>query len=336
MLLYLTSNENNGVFDFLEESKNFIIKKLSGEFYLKKYVTQDMKNLSHNQYVAIDLKAVKDSEDDIIASIRAIKMLYSSRIIIYAAGVKAGSSILIRLIDEKIYNIVTGDTVAEIKQVILKCISPDGLGYDDSKRLLAQEENSKRKKYMFKDKDIKIAIAGAHGHSGATSIAFMLTAFLSISGAKVSYTEASEKCDLKHIADYYDFDRVDELQYNFRNIDFFTGRSIPTESGYNFLIVDLGELNDFTTRIFRAFDVKILCVGAKPYEIVNINRHIDIAEFNHHLLVNFSPEEGRIKFKKYETENRKVHYLCYAPSLFNEEGNASIFLDILKDYMYEI
>jgi len=336
MLLYLTSNENNGVFDFLEESRNFIIKKLSGEFYLKKYVTSDMKNLSHNQYVAIDLKALKDTEDEIIQAIQGIKMLYSSRIIIYAVGIKAGSSILKRLIDEKIYNIVTGDSVAEINQVILKCVSPEGLDYDDSVRLLKPDEITKRKQYLFKDKDIKIAVAGAHGRSGSTAVAFMLTSFLSISGAKVSYTEASEKSDLKLIADYYEFDKVDDIQYNYRNIDFYSQRSIPIGNGYNFLIVDLGELNEFTTRIFKAFDIKLLCVGSKPYELCHLDAHKDIDDFQHHLLINFANEQGRVRFKKYESETRKIHYLSYAPSLFNEEGNASIFLDVLKNYMYEI
>lgn len=333
MLLYLTSNENNGVFDFLESSHSFIIKKLSGEFYLRKYVTQDMKNLSHNQYVAIDLKALKDSEDDIIQGIRAIKMLYSSRIIIYAAGIKAGSSILIRLIDEKIYNIVTGDTIADINKVILKCISPEGLGYDDSKRLLNLDDKVKRKEYYFKDKNIKIAVAGAHSRSGATAVSFMLTSFLSISGANVSYTEASPKNDLDLIAEYYDFDKIDDVQYSYSNIDFYRDMMIPSD--YNFMIIDLGELNESNIRVFKGCEIRILCAGSKPYEVVNISKFNDIEEFKHHLLINFSSEQGRIKFKKFETENRQLHYLNYAPSLFNEEDNADIFLDILKDHMYE-
>lgn len=56
MLLYLTSNENVNVFDFLENEHGIIIKKLSGHFSLKQFVMHDMRNLEHYQYVAVDVK----------------------------------------------------------------------------------------------------------------------------------------------------------------------------------------------------------------------------------------------------------------------------------------
>ncbi|WP_253205643.1 hypothetical protein [Clostridium estertheticum] len=66
MLLYISSNQNIGIFDFLIKEKGFIIKKLSGEFCLNKFVIHYMRNLNHSSYVAIDLKAIKDTEKEII------------------------------------------------------------------------------------------------------------------------------------------------------------------------------------------------------------------------------------------------------------------------------
>ncbi len=334
MLLYLTSTKNNGVFDFLENDKNIIIKKRTGEFYLKKYITHEMKNLLHNQFLAIDLSALKDSDDEIIESIQAIKMLYDIRIIVYAVDLKPGSTLLKMLINEKIYNIVTGDTNAEIQRVILKCISPEGLDYDDSQRLLNPDESDIRKQFKFNASDVKVAIAGTHSRAGCTSTAFNLAVFLSLSGAKVSYTEASDNEHLRSIIDYYEFDKIEESQYRYKDIDFFLNKSFS--SGYNFQIFDLGVLNQNTEKIFKAFDVKLLCVGSKPYEFSSLNNHRDIEDFKHHMLINFSPEKGRIKFKTLESENRKIHFLGYAPSLFNEERNGSIFTEILNEYMFEI
>ena len=71
MLLYLTSRENMGLFDFLTEEIGMLVKKLSGEFSLNKFVIHDMRNLDHFSYIAIDLEAIKDTEDEIIEAIIA-------------------------------------------------------------------------------------------------------------------------------------------------------------------------------------------------------------------------------------------------------------------------
>ena len=46
MLLYLASNQNIGLFDFLVKERGMVVKKLSGEFLLKQFVINDMRNIS--------------------------------------------------------------------------------------------------------------------------------------------------------------------------------------------------------------------------------------------------------------------------------------------------
>lgn len=98
MLLYLSSNENIEIFDFLSKEKGMVMKKLSGEFYLKKFVIHDMRNLSHYSYFDIDLKALKDTENEIIEAIIAFKTMYDSRIIIFAEGMDRQDEIISKLI----------------------------------------------------------------------------------------------------------------------------------------------------------------------------------------------------------------------------------------------
>ncbi|WP_280639310.1 hypothetical protein [Clostridium botulinum] len=42
-----------------------------------------MRNLSHYRYVAINLKAIKDIEQEIIGALKAFKVMYDFRIIIF-------------------------------------------------------------------------------------------------------------------------------------------------------------------------------------------------------------------------------------------------------------
>jgi len=83
MLLYLTSNENIGIFDFLSIEKGILIKKLSGSFKLMQFILRDMRSLDHYSYFAIDLSAVGDTEGEIIEAIGAFKKMFASRIVFY-------------------------------------------------------------------------------------------------------------------------------------------------------------------------------------------------------------------------------------------------------------
>lgn len=115
MLLYLTSNENVGLFDFLTDELGMLVKKLSGEFSLNRFVVHDMKNLNHFSYIAIDLEPIN-----------AFKTLYDSRIIIFAE--KADLELLNIIIEEtETYNIVTAKSIEKIKEEIKISVSPHGM-----------------------------------------------------------------------------------------------------------------------------------------------------------------------------------------------------------------
>lgn len=115
MLLYLTSTENVGLFDFLTDELGMLVKKLSREFSLNRFVVHDMKNLNHFSYIAIDLEPIN-----------AFKILYDSRIIIFAE--KADLELLNIIIEEtETYNIVTAKSIEKIKEEIKISVSPHGM-----------------------------------------------------------------------------------------------------------------------------------------------------------------------------------------------------------------
>ncbi|UZQ48875.1 hypothetical protein [Clostridium kluyveri] len=333
MLLYLSSNQNVGIFDFLIKEKGFIIKKLTGEFYLKKFVIHDMRSLSHYSYVAVDLKSIKDNQNELIEALVAFKTMYDIRIIIFAEGLQIEDKLIQKLLKEKIYNIITVTTVSEIKDQVLECVSEQGMTIEDYRD--AEGTNS-LSRYIFKHKNIKIAVAGVQNRVGTTTTAFNLTNYLHGISAKVSYTEANNNEHLKEIAVYHEFSKETNNCFKHKGIEYYLNKQFPDD--YNFNIFDLGILNISSISIFKACDVKILCSGSKSYELPYLNRGLKlIIDEKISTLFTFSTETGRINLKKLtKSKNNRVYFSEFNPNLFDGSVNEKIFKDILIDYIIEI
>lgn len=102
------------------------IKKMSGVFKLKQFVIHDVRNLSQFGFLIIDLNALKDNETEIIEAITAFGTMYSARIILFAEGLNGSNSLLSKLIDMGIYNIVTSTDFEDIKLEMLQCVTAKG------------------------------------------------------------------------------------------------------------------------------------------------------------------------------------------------------------------
>jgi hypothetical protein len=333
MLLYLSSNQNVGIFDFLTKEKGILIKKLTGEFYLKKFVIHDMRSLSHYSYVAIDLKALKDKENEFIEALVAFKTMYDSRIIIFAEGVQIDDNLIQKLLEVKIYNIITATSVSEIKDQVLRCVSEQGMTIEEYRSV---EQLNSVSRYIFKHKNIKIAVAGVQSRVGTTTTAFNLANYLHGIGAKVSYTEANNNEHLKDIAAHYEFIQEIDKCTKYKGIEYYMDKQFPND--YNFNIFDLGILNFSSLSIFKACDVRILCSGSKPYELPCINKALKlIGDEKINTIFSFSAEAGRVNLKKLtENEKNKVYFSQYSPNLFDGNVNEKMFKDILIDYIIEI
>lgn len=338
MLLYLSSNENIGIFDFLSKDKGVVIKKLSGEFYLKKFVIHDMRNLSHYSYFAIDLKALKDTENEIIETILAFKTMYDSRIIIFAERANEENEIILKLLDERIYNIVTSEEISEIKNEIIKCMSDEGKTQEDwlkFRGINSDLEETFKNQYMFKHKNIKIAVAGVSSKVGTTTAAFNMTKFLFEIGAKISYTEANGNEHLKEIAAYYEFAKV-ENYYKYNGIEYYPNKQFP--DSYNFNIFDLGSLNSGNVSIFNSCDIKVLCSRSKPYELIDLHKALTILnEGKFNILFSLTVETEKVKIRKrFESSTYEDHFQEYSPDLFDGKTNEKIYKEIVKEYIIEI
>lgn len=333
MLLYLTSDQNVGLFDFLNNEKGIGVRPMNGEFDLLKFVKNDMRSLSHFGFLAIDLLAIKNTTSEIIDSLKAFEKFYDSRIIILAEGYDNKHELIPQLIENKIYNIITATTVEGIRDEIRKCISLEGMTYHDTKRFTeeAESDNGYKAGYRFKNKDIKIAVVGVGANVGTTTSAVHLALTLDGMGAKVSYTEANDSGHLKTFASHYDFELKDNF-YSRKGIEFYPNKQFPSD--YHFTIFDFGALSASIIPILNAFDIRIVCTGSKPYELQEYQSALKLIQgvYLNSLLLS-APDSERLTIKSlYEKPYNKIHFSGYAPNFFDYSANENIFKEILKDY----
>ncbi len=75
MLLYLTTDENTGVFDFLmtPDYGNLHVKKYVGTFDLLIYLVQNLRNvIGIYGFIAVDLEAVRNKDDETLAALKRL------------------------------------------------------------------------------------------------------------------------------------------------------------------------------------------------------------------------------------------------------------------------
>lgn len=365
MILYLSSNENLSLFDFLKEEQNMLVEKLSGEFSLKKFIVHETRTFNHYRYIIIDLNAVNDPANDIVEALKALKIMYDARIILFAG--KSNIDLLNKLIDEaSIYNIIFGKTINKIKEQAKICISQKGmtkhslkininLNYDENKDIETifnslrsnlstdlNEQLTKDKlvesirpedKFNFNARDIKIIISGAMPRVGTTTTSINMACYLANMGARVSYTEGNRNNHLQSIHSHFFFNNP--IANNFftgNGVDYYFDGNIPAE-GYNFNIIDIGVLNQQNIKLLNEMgEVKILCGGIKPYEIKEVKKTLELVDNKNVKLI--LPKDNSLNIKQtLSIEDEQIYYAKLSLNLFDSNINAEIFGLILDEYI---
>lgn len=337
MILYLCTNQNINLFDFLDKEQGMPIKKLAGNFKLKQFVIHDVRNLSQFSYFIIDIKALKDSEDDIVEAITAFGTMYSSRIIIFAEGLDGNSSLIPRLIEINQHNIITSTEFEDIKEEMIECISPAGKNVRSliiNKYFSQEDIKSKKKvKYSFLCRDIKIAVVGAAHKVGTSTTAFNLVNFLVNAGAEAAYVEANENEHLRCLPSFYKEMTVKENCTLHHGAKYYFKGNFPEEN--NFIVIDFGTIEKCSMQALKQCEVLILCGTAKPYEIDFVKDALKKLEESHLELVlsHVSKDEQKDIKAIFESKNSSLYFSEYSPDLFDGKANEYIFTALLKEYI---
>ena len=151
MLSYIASNSTAEIIKNVCKEQNItILNQEVEEIDFFKYIKQTKVNFNLVKYFVIELKQIKNTEDEIINSIKYFKEMYvNTRLIIIAKGYDNQNIILTTLYENMIFNIINNSDEQQIKVEIEKCLLGNGLQEKDAKRFKRIEEVKVDKKVKF-------------------------------------------------------------------------------------------------------------------------------------------------------------------------------------------
>lgn len=325
---------------------NFEVQTITGITNFKKFVFQEMKNINNFKHIVIDISGFKDSEQDIVESIVAIKSMYNIRIIIVAIGYSYGNSLFGKLFGEGIYNFVTAIDIKEQENELNACIVGDGKQYKDSIRYRLNEvvsNNDKviiKKEYKKLKQFVTIAIAGTQNHIGITTQSIAITKFLIDLKLNACYIQANGKEDIQTLENSYDVDNK-EGYVKYMGIDMYSKDKTVNaiDYGYDFYIYDFGNLkNILDIDSYITKDVKIIVSGSKTWEqenLIEIFNKLSLLKDIHFIFCSTPEKEQKNIIYNMGKFGVKTYFSNYIPDPFEPILNENIYHKIFKEYILE-
>lgn len=157
MISYIASNSMDRLIKSIcQEQHITILNQEVEEIDFLKYIKQTKVNFNLIKYFIIDINQLKNTEDEIVNSIKYFKEMYSNtRIIIIAKGYDSQNNILTALYENGIYNIANNNEEQELKQEIKNCLT-QGLQEKDAKKFKRIEKIKIDKKAKYKNLILKL------------------------------------------------------------------------------------------------------------------------------------------------------------------------------------
>lgn len=203
MILYLTTQDHTNLLDFYNEKEGVLpVKKMTGSFILKQFVVYDMRNFSHCTELVLDRDACRDGDDVFAEAIEEFSTMYQARVTVIAEGLRPEDELFIRLLEAGIGNIVTESEMVRQQEEIERCLSSQGL---KKYRIRKKEEVYQvGETYNFSCSWVQIAVVGAQGRIGTTTVALGLASWLSKVGGQACYVEGNGSGHMDYLVKDYE------------------------------------------------------------------------------------------------------------------------------------
>lgn len=152
MLSYIASNPTNDLIENVCKELNITVLSQVGEIDFLKYIKETKVNFKLIKYIIIDLKSLRDTEENQINAISYFNEIYPNiRIIILASGYNEQNAILTTLYEKGIYNIINAIETEKVKEQLIKSLSLDGIEKKEVKRFKRNEEVKPKKSNKLKE-----------------------------------------------------------------------------------------------------------------------------------------------------------------------------------------
>lgn len=292
MFIYLTSEKNNNIFDFLEESSGQSVKKFIGDFNFKEFVSNHLMSYDSCRFLAVDLECINDYPESLYDAIDMIRQYFNYQLRIIIVSFDLDQEIRNNLSKRDINNIVEGSTKDEVEKTIIKIFSGNGIEKCENSTqntfsvntqntiadppvvsVIKQDmpeisETPIKTDQVFKEKII--CVAGCQRRTGTTTTAFQLSNYIASKGKTVAYLEGNDHGHLSDIAKSYQMQKISNGIWQMNGVDYMLSDS-EFFKHYHYIIIDLGELTEDGLGFYKDCDIKLLCGDAKCYE----KKHID-------------------------------------------------------------
>lgn len=342
MFIYLTSEKNNTIFDFLKDRSGQTVKKFIGDFNFQEFVTDHLMSYDSCRYLAVDLECIDDYPDGFFEAVDAIHKYFNFHLRLLIVAFDLDGDIKDSLLKRGVYNIITGTNKEAVETLILKTFTPNGIVAEDhqlgesliSKSPIAigetiqvdQELTVKKPDTVFEEKII--CIVGSQRRTGTTTTACQLVNYIADKGKSVAYMEGNDHDHLKEIVKTYKMDNNDNV-WQMNGVDYLYRDSVFFKH-YHYIVVDLGELTVDAIEFLKGSDYVILCADAKCYEKQHLNESIRLLKEskidNYSLFLHFvAPNELLLLKSQY----KDAYFFETTPQLFGWTVNAKLFKRLL-------
>lgn len=345
LILAITRDNEKLIYEVCKENGFENPQVLTGVDSLKKFAVQELRNLNNYKQIIIDIASTKETENEIVQAVVAIKSMYNIKIIIVALGFQEGNSLLAKLFNEGIYNFVNASTYFEQKEQFRNCLSNEGCQYKDAVRFRQKLDEGKKNKVIIKKEYkklkqfVNIAVAGTEKHIGVTTQSILITMFLKSLNMNACYICATDKDEIKNIETLEGVAKKDGF-YTYKGIDLYSNdnKIDAMQYGYDFYIYDYGNLNENTLDNFLSKEIKIIVGGTKAWETDETFRVLSMLEKipDVNYIFNFSSNEEKAKFKRILKQYIKhIYFSEYTTDTFNSNINTDMYHEIFKEYITE-
>jgi len=366
-MIFLCSHNNVNIFDWLNESnlveQPFMLKKISSnQLDLCSFAKKEALSINYYKYLAVDLGAVTNDNDNFKIALQSIHMLNPKIKFLYVdIGNKATmlQDIIKGLGEIPIITISPDQDLIAFKTQVTLSLEYIPVKQDtekekpeesdknlqvDYKQELENSVKNIKKEYIFENKDVMVSVINAYPKSGATTLSINMSAYLHSIGASVAYVECNG--DLDHLEKIRNntagFTTVKENRFD-RNGVIYMKSEIP--EGMDFVINDMsGIIHDGTETDALEFvsncNTVVLCGTSKPYELQEIKKKIQILEEHDCkricLCLAFTPDIEKANLLDiFGTKNVRLYFTGYTPDMFKSNINSEMIRRILQDYIQE-
>lgn len=318
----------------------------SEELYLLKFIKEKSNSFSNLDSIVIDLCALKDQDEEILSALESFKILHGNvRIIILASNRCEGDSLLTKLFQMGVYDLINSDDFLEINKELTTCLTV-GMQFKDSIRF--KELKANQEKVIIKNEikqvvsKVMITLAGSAHRVGVTHNTVILANYLRKRGYMVAVVELNNHHDFIKTQESMEEKMFDDLYFSIYGVDYYPNVNTDLLSSilgktYNFILVDCGVFQECDRVTFNKGEQRFIITSSRPWETDYLNSVFNIVDAedvlkSYHYFFNFTN-------KKYETDIidsmkplSNVHFFSYQDDPF-ESNQFTDADEILKNYL---